>query len=199
MSLRADLQKISEWIEPGCRALDLGCGDGTLLTHLRDERDVQGYGLEIDPANIAKCIRSGVNVIQRNLDEGLSDFDSQSFDYVLMTQALQVVKRPDELLEEMLRIGREGIVTFPNFGHWRSRLALAGRGLMPTTPALPERWYDTPNIHLCTVRDFEQLCDARGIKILARSVVDSKLRGRIRHLIAPNLMGEIAIYRLMKR
>jgi methionine biosynthesis protein MetW len=153
-ALRADLALITEWIAPGSRILDLGCGDGALLAHLARTRGVRGYGLEIDPDNIARCLAAGVNVIEADVDDGLKDFSDGSFDYVVMTQALQATQRPDRVVDEILRVGRTGIVTFPNFGHWKVRLALA-RGRMPTTPALPEAWYSTANIHLCTVADFE--------------------------------------------
>ena len=128
MKLREEQMLIADWIRPGSRVLDLGCGDGSLLARLKDERDCTGYGIEIDRENIVQCIGSGVNVIQSDLDRGLSDFDDDSFDYVVMTQTLQAVHYPNRLLREMLRVGREGIVTFPNFGHWRCRLqVLAGR------------------------------------------------------------------------
>lgn len=199
MSLRTDLAMITEWIEPGSRILDLGCGDGTLLHHLRNERQVSGYGLEIDPANISACIRRGVNVLQTDLNAGLSDFDEASFDYVIMTQTLQAIQRPDLLLAEMLRVGREGIVTFPNFGHWRSRLQLSLGGRMPLTRALPNQWYNTPNIHLCTLRDFERLCSDQAIHILERRVVNHAHRDTLGARLLPNLLGEIALYRFQRR
>jgi methionine biosynthesis protein MetW len=194
--LRPDLAIISEWIEPGSRVLDLGCGDGTLLEYLKRERNVDGYGLEIDPNNVVACIGRGVNVIQSDLDAGLSDyFDDNSFDYVVMTQTLQAMYYPSRLLSEMLRVGAQGIVTFPNFGHWRSRAQIALGGHMPISRALPNQWYDTPNIHLCTLRDFEQLCRHLNIEVLQRNVVDTAHRSSIGMRLLPNLLGEIALYR----
>lgn len=190
---RPDLANIKQWIRPGSRVLDLGCGDGTLLCMLRDELGVTGYGLEIEPDNIIQCIRRGINVIQRDLDSGLSDFDEQSFDYVVMTQTLQAVHFPERLLTEMLRVGREGIVTFPNFGYWKNRLQLGFGGKMPVSRTLPAQWYNTLNIHLCTVKDFENLCHLNQIKILDRIVVDHAHRTNIGFL--PNMLGEIAIFR----
>jgi len=194
--LRPDLAIISEWIEPGSRVLDLGCGDGTLLDYLKRERNVDGYGLEIDPENIVACIQRGVSVIQSDLDAGLSDyFDDNSFDYVVMTQTLQAMHYPSRLLSEMLRVGRQGIVTFPNFGHWQTRLQIALGGHMPKSRALPNEWYDTPNIHLCTLKDFEELCQHLNIGILQRNVVDTAHRSNLGMRLFPNLLGEIALYR----
>ncbi|QHS10362.1 methionine biosynthesis protein MetW [Sinimarinibacterium sp. NLF-5-8] len=193
--LRPDLALICQWIQPGSRILDLGCGDGTLLAYLAEHHNVTGYGLEIDPDNVARCIESGVNVIQADLDDGLREFDSGSFDYVVMTQALQALQRPDEAVTEILRVGRTGIVTFPNFGHWRVRAAL-GAGRMPVTPNLPHRWYDSPNIHLCTVDDFEDLCAARGWHIVSRHLLNSSHRKGRRARLAPNLLCEQALYLL---
>lgn len=193
--LRPDLDLITGWIEPGSRILDLGCGDGALLAHLAATRKVRGYGLEIDPDNIAKCLAAGVNVIQADVDDGLEDFADRSFDYVVMTQALQAMHRPDHVVSEILRVGRTGIVTFPNFGHWTVRLALA-RGRMPATPALPDTWYGTSNIHLCTVADFEDLCRERGWNIRRRSLMDHSRRDEGALRLMPNLLAEVALYSL---
>jgi methionine biosynthesis protein MetW len=193
--LRPDLALICDWIRPGSRVLDLGCGDGALLAHLARTCEVRGYGLEIDPALVLRCVEAGVNVIQADIDEGLKDFESGSFDYVLMTQALQALHRPERALTEILRIGRFGIVTFPNFGHWRVRSALA-LGRMPVTASLPDRWYDTPNIHLCTVADFEDLCARNRWNILQRRLLDRSHHEGARIRMAPNLFSEVALYLL---
>ncbi|MEE4252004.1 MAG: methionine biosynthesis protein MetW, partial [Alcanivoracaceae bacterium] len=138
--MRPDLQIIRTWIPDGTRVLDLGCGSGALLANLRDTKSVQGYGLEIDQDNIAACFENGVNVIEQDIDEGLGNIQDKRFDYVLMTQALQAVHRPDLVLSEMLRVGHEAIVTFPNFGHWRVRGYLFFKGRMPVSPTLPHQW-----------------------------------------------------------
>lgn len=196
-ALRPDLALISEWVEPGARMLDLGCGDGTLLAHLQQHKQVRGYGLEIDPDNVTACIARGVNVIQADLDDGLSDFDDAAFDVVVMTQALQALQRPDDAVEEMLRVGKTVIVTFPNFGHWRVRWALA-RGAMPVTPSLPEQWFNTPNIHLCTVSDFEALCRSRSWKITDRALLNQAHQGGVLSRLLPNLFGEVALFELAR-
>ncbi len=197
--MRPDLEIIAKWIAPGAQVLDLGCGDGTLLEHLQRTSRVSGYGLEIDDENIIKCIDKGVCVIQSDLDAGLSAyFEEDAFDYVVMTQTLQAMHHPERLLEEMLRVGKEGIITFPNMGHWKSRLQLALGGHMPVTRTLPNQWFDTPNIHLCTVTDFERLCRREGIRILQRAVVDYSHRHHFAMRLLPNLLGEIALYRLTR-
>lgn len=196
--MRVDLNLISEWIEPGSRVLDLGCGDGTLLVHLQTHKDVTGYGIEIDPAHVIECIDKGLNVIQTDLDAGLSDFDADSFDYVVITQSLQAMHFPARLIDEMLRVGRQGIVSFPNMGHWRCRMQFAFGGRMPVTRALGHNWYDTPNIHLCTLRDFETLCAEKHIHILQRAAVDYSHRSNALIDLAPNLLAEIALYRFQK-
>jgi len=198
--LRADLDIISGWIQPGTKVLDLGCGDGTLLAHLRDQYHVLGYGLEIDRFNIEVCVEKNINVIQANLNHGLkSYFADKRFDCVIMSQTLQATEQPDLLIEEMLRVGAEGIVTFPNMAHWSARLQLGLQGIMPVTKNLPNQWFNTPNVHLCTLNDFEKLCSKHDIQILERAVVDhSHKKGGWLTNLFPNLLGEIAIYRFRR-
>jgi methionine biosynthesis protein MetW len=196
--LRSELQMIAGWIQPGSHVLDLGCGDGTLLHHLNQERHVTGYGMEIDQEKIVKAIANNINVIQTDLDAGLSEIESDSFDYVIMSETLQAVRYPDRLIEEMLRIGSEAIITFPNFGHWRCRAELF-YGRMPVTPSLPDTWYNTPNIHMCTIRDFEQLCRDMNLRVMQRIVVDRDHKPSTSARLFPNLMGEVALYRLQNR
>ena len=198
MTLRSDFQIIADLIPRDSRILDLGCGHGELLAHLKASKNVNGYGIEIDPIGIMSCIKSGVNVIEQNLDEGLQNFQSNSFDTVVMTDTLQSVKRPDLLLEEMLRIGKQCIITYPNFGHWRLRTYLVMRGKMPIAPYLPYSWYDTPNIHLCTFADFENLCSELTFSIKERFVTDSNYRNRFLINRMPNLFGTYAFYCLGK-
>jgi len=188
--MRQDLTHILQWIAPGARVLDLGCGDGAFLAQLRDEREASVTGIEIDPANITRAIGRGLSIIEQDLDRGLANFPDRSFDVVVMAHALQAVHYPHQVLDDMLRIGREGVVTFPNFGHWRCRVHLGTRGRMPVSRFMPYTWYDTPNIHFCTVNDFETLCRERGIRILRRDMVGSS--GLARHW--PNLFAETAIY-----
>jgi methionine biosynthesis protein MetW len=194
--MRPDLKITAELIKPGARVLDLGCGDGELLEHLQSHKGVNGYGLEINPDNITNCINKGVNVIEQDLDSGLENFADSSFDMVIMTETLQAVKAPDRMLREMLRIGEQCIVTFPNFAYWRCRLHLAMRGRMPVSRHLPHNWYDTPNIHLCTFKDFEQLCDDNHFNIVERFMVDASHNTRPLINRFPNFFGAFAFYRL---
>jgi len=198
MIIRNDLSIIQDWIRPDSRALDLGCGDGTLLATLRDQKNVEGYGLEIGPEEITACIAKRVNVIEQDLDKGLNNFSDKSFDTVIMTQALQAMRFPHLVLEEMLRVGKECIVTFPNFGHWKARWHLALNGRMPVSDLLPYEWYDTPNIHFCTFRDFEVLCREKNINILNRQVVADGALSVLKD-IKPNLFGETALYHLTRQ
>ncbi len=195
--MRFDFNQLLTWIAPQSRVLDLACGDGSLLKLLREQKQVHGYGLEIDPKQIETCISRGVNVINQNLDRGLENFETDSFDTVLMTQALQTMRYPHIVLDEMLRVGKECIITFPNFGHWKARYHLAIRGRMPVSDLLPYEWYDTPNIHFCTFTDFEVLCRQKSITVLHRQVVNEQSVQWLGDL-APNLFGETAIYHLSK-
>jgi len=190
---RADFSTIAGWVAPSARVLDLGCGDGSLLAYLRESRGASGYGIEIDDAGVLASIGNGVNVIQSDLESGLAGFDDQSFDSVILSQTLQAMRRIEELVAEMLRVGREAIVSFPNFGHWSHRLqVLAGR--MPVSKSLPYEWYNTPNVHLCTVADFDAFCSRRGFHVLERAV----LRDGQRVSTLPNLFGSLAIYRFRR-
>jgi methionine biosynthesis protein MetW len=195
MSLRTDQEIISGWIPDGAKVLDLGCGNGTLLKHLQ-QRNITGYGLEIDNNQFVSCIEAGINVIQADLDEGLSQFADQSFDFVILSQTLQAVKRPDFLLNEIVRVGKKGIIGFPNFGHWQCRVQLSLGGSMPVSRTLPHEWFNTPNIHLCTVNDFENLCEKQGFDVLNRSIVNHQHQNSLGTRLFPNLFGQIAIYLL---
>jgi len=191
---RADYATIGSWIATGARVLDLGCGDGALLRFLAEERRAGGYGIEIDDAGVLASVRNGINVLQSDLERGLAGFDDGAFDVVILSQTLQAMRRIEAIVNEMLRVGREAIITFPNFGHWSHRLQVL-RGRMPVSPSLPYQWYDTPNIHLCTVADFDAFLAARRYRVLDRVVL---ARGRAARL-APNLTGELAIYRFRKQ
>ncbi|VCU68163.1 Demethylrebeccamycin-D-glucose O-methyltransferase [Pigmentiphaga humi] len=166
-NLRPDLARIAGWIADGSRVLDLGCGDGTLLAHLRDARRARTVGVEISDQHVIECARKGVNVIQQNLEDGLALFEDGQFDTVVLSQTLQAVHNTERILLEMARVAREGIVSFPNFGHWTHGLSIL-RGHMPVTGQMPYQWYNTPNIHLCTMKDFEALAAKLGLRILTR-------------------------------
>jgi len=189
---RPDFRAIAGWVKPESFVLDLGCGDGTLLAHLQQHRRVHGYGVDVDDASVLACVNNGVNVIQSDLERGLAGFDEGQFDYVILSQTLQAVRHTEEILLEMLRVGREAIVTFPNFGYWPQRLQVLMEGRMPVSKSLPYQWYDTPNVHLFTIDDFEMLCRERDVRILERLVLHE---GRP-VTFAPNLRGSLAVYRL---
>lgn len=164
--LRIDWHKIADWVPSGAKVLDLGCGGGDLLAYLMDHKHIKGLGLEIDPKAITACIRRGVAVVEQDLNQGLKTFRDQSQHTVVMTHALQMLERPDQLLMDMLRVAQQAIITLPNFGYWRHRLQLLLTGRMPVSTSLPHPWYATPNIHLCTLNDFESLCRQRGMTLL---------------------------------
>jgi methionine biosynthesis protein MetW len=190
MRLRYDLQLIADWIGPGTRVLDLGCGDGALLAHLRAAKGCHGYGVEIDDAHVAECVGNGINVIQQNLDAGLRMFADGMFDTVVLSQTLQAMHNAEGLLREMARVGRQGIVSFPNFGHWKHIVSLAA-GRMPVSRTIPYQWYDTPNIHLCTLKDFEILAARIGLQITDRHVLADGRPVRF----AAGLRATLAVYR----
>ena len=194
--MRNDLNLIRQWIKPASHVLDLGCGDGELLQQLQQTAQVSGYGLEIDPKKIITAISRGVNCIQQDLNQDLTHIADNSFDYVIMAQSLQQLKHPHRMLAEMLRVADEAIVTFPNFGYWPTRFYLTLKGKMPVSKTLPYQWFDTPNIHLCTFKDFERLCEQLNIKVKQRLVVDHRFEQNLSHKLLPNLLGEFAIYHL---
>ncbi|ART63572.1 methionine biosynthesis protein MetW [Kushneria marisflavi] len=196
--MRADLALIYDWVPQGARVLDLGCGDGTLLAALSAQKQVTGYGLEIDSDGISRCLEKGVDVIEQDLDQGLANIPDDAFDLVIMTQALQVLRRPDLMLDEMLRVANECIIAFPNFAWWRHRLSLGLKGRMPVSRSLPHAWYDTPNIHLSTFRDFSDLCRMQGHTITDRAVGNGSKEGQWRHRRWPNLFGQDAIFRVRR-
>lgn len=214
--MRTDQQLAKNWIRPNSRVLDLGCGDGTLLAYLTEHLGVQGYGLELDGDKINRAISFGVNVIEQDLNDGLARFGDNSFDTVVMMQALQAVKHPKELLLDMLRVAGEAVVTFPNFAYWQNRVHLGVKGMMPVSETLPHEWYDTPNIHLCTFKDFERLCFDNRIAILDNVAVsdtplpsllptaikNSPLLKKGRQTLVkkmPNLLADVAVYRITRQ
>lgn len=187
---RGDLDLIESWIPQGARVLDLGCGDGAFLARLIRTRQVTGYGVEIDDANVQRCVQHGVNVIQQDLEAGLALFDDHAFDVVILSQTLQAMHNTERILKEIARVGKEGIVSFPNFGYWYHVWSIA-LGRMPVSKQMPYQWYNTPNIHLCTVKDFEALIAQIGYHILGRELF---LGGRAVHVLGP-LRSTLAVYR----
>ena len=196
---RKDFTIISDWIEKNSTVLDLGCGDSTLLNYLILSKNISGYGLEKDIVEVQQSITKNINVIQADFNIGLDKyFDENFFDYAIMTQALQENKNPDRIVLEMLRVAREGIVTFPNMGFWKNRFQLGFLGRMPISRSLPNNWFDTPNIHLCTFNDFERLCKNLDIKIIEKKVLDNNYSTNLLLKLFPNFFGEIALYRFVK-
>ena len=189
---------IENWVSSGSRILDLGCGDGSILEDLKLSKSVEGYGVEIDKDNIQACLEKGLEVIEQNIDEGLTNFQDKSFDTVLVSQTIQVLKNPKEALDEITRIGRQSIIVIPNFGHWKSRLTVFLGGKMPVTEALPEKWYETDNIHLCTVADFENLCSELDIIVEEKKILNAE--GKVSSISSgwSNLLSSAVIYRLSR-
>lgn len=197
-TLRVDLQLIADQIKPGSRVLDVGCGDGTLLAYLRDAKQVDGRGLELSMTRVKAAVRHGLAVIQGDLETDLKNYPADAFDYVILSQTLQATHNPREVLEDLLRLARHAVVSFPNFGYWSVRLALLLNGRMPSTPTLPDTWYSTENIHLCTIKDFVSLVDDLGLEIEAGYALDAA--GRKRGFAATgriaNLFSEQALFLL---
>lgn len=193
MSERKDLELIAELVPAGSRVLDLGCGTGELLALLRDRKGCTGYGVEIDDAKLLACVQRGVNVIQLNLEEGLAMFEDQSFDVVLQLDSLQHIRNTETMLRETARVGRIGIVSFPNFAHWPNRLQVA-MGRMPVTRVLPYEWYDTPNIRVGTYADFEVLARKNGLQVLDAFGIQAGRVVRRR----PNLLASVAVFKFTR-
>jgi len=188
---RLDFIKISEWVDSETKVLDLGCADGTLLKFLKQQKNINGYGIEIDPSNIEKGIKNKINIIQMNLEDGLSVFNDQFFDTVILSQTLQAMVNIDKIMDEMKRVGKNIIVSFPNFGFWKNRFQILN-GKMPKSADLPHEWYNTPNIHLCTIKDFEDLCAKKGLAITNQLFLTDN------HPIKyfSNLRGSLGIFQL---
>jgi methionine biosynthesis protein MetW len=196
---RVDLLLIAEMVTPGSRVLDIGCGDGTLLRILAEKHGVDGRGIELSQAGVNSCVAQGLAVIQGDADDDLAYYPDLAFDYAILSQTIQATYSPRLVLEQLLRIGKRAVVSFPNFGHWRVRTQLMFGGHMPRTDNLPERWYDTPNIHLCTIKDFLNLCDDVGAKVeraIALNAYGTKLVAM--PLFAQNLFGEQAVFLLSR-
>ncbi len=189
---RADFDVIAGWVQPGERVLDLGCGDGSLLGRLIGERGARGYGVELEDAAVLAAVTKGINVIQGNIEQGLAGFDDGTFDHVVLSRTLQTVRHTENLLREMLRVGREAVVSFPNFAYWKNRMAVMS-GRMPVSEDLPYEWFDTPNLRFFTILDFEALCEKMGLAIRERQVLDDAGQ-----LVAEeqNFLGSLAVYRL---
>ena len=179
--------------------LDLGCGDGSMLLELKKELNINGLGVDISEKNIQLSLSKGLNVIEQDIDQGLSNFGDQSFDLVLMSQSIQALKRPDLALSEIIRIGKECIVSIPNFANFKCRLQLFLTGKMPVSSALPHSWYSTPNLHLCSLKDFESLCEGSNIKISEKKLIKASGENTFLSNFFPNLFAEIAIYKLEKK
>jgi len=199
-SLRGDLRLVADMIASGSRVLDIGCGDGVLLASLARQKGVDGRGMELSQSGVNACVRHGLSVIQGDADHDLENYPSDAFDYVVLSQTLQATHQPKRVLEHLVRIGRRAIVSFPNFGHWRIRLSLVAAGRMPLTPALAHPWYETPNIHLCTILDFVGLCDELGVTIERSVALD---RNGMPYRLNPrgtlaNLLAEQALFLLRR-
>lgn len=198
--IRSDLRLVAEMVEPGSRLLDIGCGDGALLNFLTHEKDVDGRGIELSMDGVHACVKQGLSVIQGDAETDLKDYPPGAFDYVVLGQTLQAMRQPRAVLEQLVRIGRYAIVSFPNFGYWRIRAQLLLKGRMPVTDRLGYQWWETPNIHFCTIADFVELCRQTGVSIERTMILDRADRVVAhRHGRLANLLGEQAVFLLKRR
>ncbi|MDO4433426.1 MAG: methionine biosynthesis protein MetW [Alysiella sp.] len=192
MTLRDDLQLIYDWIPAHTHVLDLGCGDGALMAALMQHKNCTGYGVEINTHSVQAAIERGINVIQADLEHGLDHFGDNSFDVIVLSQTIQAMQNTETILRDLTRIAKQAIVSFPNFGYWRNRLQIAIGGHMPVSERMPYQWYNTPNIHWCTLTDFDRLCTQNQIQVLERAVMTAGKR----ITLFPNLLGSLAFYRV---
>ncbi|GGF65102.1 methionine biosynthesis protein MetW [Terasakiella brassicae] len=199
-AIRVDLQIIADMIEPGARVLDVGCSDGQLLEYLVKEKNVRGRGLEISPNGVNACVAKGLSVVQGDAEEDLGYYPDNGFDFVILSQTLQATHHPDQIVKDLLRLGKRAIVSFPNFGHWRVRSYLFFKGRMPVNESMPYQWYNSPNTHFCTIKDFIVMCDEMGVTIERSIALDADGQAhRIRtNLFFANLLGEQAVFLLRK-
>mgnify|MGYP000716148192 FL=1 len=191
---RYDFPIIENWTHQNSKVLDLGCGDGSLLNYLKEKKDIKGFGIEKNKDNWLLSLKNNIDVIQMDLEIGLAGFETNSFDLVILSRTIQSMNHIEEIIHEMMRVGKEVIITFPNFGYWKNRFQIM-QGNMPVSDELPYKWFETPNIHLCTIQDFDNLCRANKIKVEQRLILTDKKSVNF----YPNFFGALALYKLVSK